>query len=116
MKRLFESMNAAAIETGTPGAVMLYAETAQAMEAYLREVAELTTFPLFLDSPSSEVRLAGCRMRLMIWVLGDRIVYNSLSAGATKRSWKESRIQGSKPRSFWHLTPRISRPKGKYTF
>ena len=38
------------------------------MEAYLRAAADLTTFPLFLDSPSSEVRLAGCRMRVK-WVL-----------------------------------------------
>ena len=112
MKNLMEAMNGAAIETGTPGAVMLYAETAQAMEAYLRGVVDLTTFPLFLDSPSSEVRLAGCRAAMEMGI-GDRIVYNSLSAGATTSELegiKDSRIKAAVLLAF---NPKDIQTKGK---
>jgi len=112
LKRLIETMNAAAVETGTPGAVMLYAETAQAMEAYLREVSELTTFPLFLDSPSSEVRLAGCRAAHDMG-LGDRIVYNSLSAGATSEELEGIKDSGIRASVLLAFNPKDIQTKGK---
>lgn len=110
--RLFNSMNAASIETGTPGAVMLYAETEQAMESYLREAADLTTFPLFLDSPSSDVRLAGC------WIahemgIADRVVYNSLSAGATKPELEGIKDSGIKAAVLLAFNPKDIQTKGK---
>jgi tetrahydromethanopterin S-methyltransferase subunit H len=112
LKKLIETMNGAAIETGTPGAVMLYAETAQAMEAYLRDVADLTTFPLFLDSPSSEVRLAGCRAAVEMGI-GDRIVYNSLSAGATTVELEGLKDSGIKAAVLLAFNPKDIQTKGK---
>ena len=98
LKKLFDVMDVSASETGTPGAVMLYAETAQAMEAYLRAAADLTTFPLFLDSPSSEVRLAGCQIAGEMGI-GDRVIYNSLSWSFKRRAiWGQGcRHQSSGP-------------------
>ena len=112
LKKLIEAMNGAAIETGTPGAVMLYAETAQAMEAYLRDVADLTTFPLFLDSPSSDVRLAGCSAAMEMGI-GDRIIYNSLSAGATKEELNGVKDSGIKAAVLLAFNPKDIQTKGK---
>jgi tetrahydromethanopterin S-methyltransferase subunit H len=73
----------AADETGCPAALMIYAETERAMASYLEQVAELSSLPLFVDAPLPEVRLAGLsRAREM--GLGNRVVYNTLSAGTTE--------------------------------
>lgn len=73
---------AAMEETSTPGGVMLFAETAEAMEAHLRRVADLTSLPLFIDSPSVDVRLMGAKIAGEIGI-SERVIYNSISAGAS---------------------------------
>ncbi len=112
LRKLFDVMDVSASETGTPGAVMLYAETAQAMEAYLRAAADLTTFPLFLDSPSSEVRLAGCQIAGEMGI-GDRVIYNSLSAGASKEELYGVKDAGIKAAVLLAFNPKDIQTKGK---
>ncbi|MGD1061352.1 MAG: tetrahydromethanopterin S-methyltransferase subunit H [Methanomassiliicoccales archaeon] len=74
----FES---ASEETGVPGGVMAYAETNEAMSSYLHQVADLTDLPIFIDSPSWNVRIAGCEEANAAG-LHDRVVYNTINAGA----------------------------------
>jgi tetrahydromethanopterin S-methyltransferase subunit H len=111
-ERLLGAMSAASEETGTPGGVMLYAETAEAMDAYLRAAADLTTFPLFVDSPSAEVRLAGCRAAKAMGI-EDRIVYNSLSAGATEEEISGLKDSGVKAAVLLAFNPKDIQTKGK---
>jgi tetrahydromethanopterin S-methyltransferase subunit H len=112
LKKLFDVMDVAESETGTPGAVMLYAETAQSMEAYLRAAADLTTFPLFLDSPSSEVRLAGCHTAGEMGI-GDRVIYNSLSAGTSREELCGVKDAGIKAAVLLAFNPKDIQTKGK---
>jgi len=46
-------------ETGSPAALMIYAETVESMASYLDNVSDLSDLPLFVDSPSPEVKLGG---------------------------------------------------------
>ena len=78
LNRLHSAMD----ETNVPAAIMVYAETKQAISAHLHQVADLTKLPLFVDSPSWEVRVSGCSEASRIGVL-DRVVYNTLNAGLT---------------------------------
>jgi tetrahydromethanopterin S-methyltransferase subunit H len=112
LDRLLSTMNGAASETGTPGGVMLYAETAQAMETYLRAVTDLTTLPLFLDSPSSGVRLAGSHIAEEMGI-GDRVIYNSLSAGASKEELDGIKDAGIKAAVLLAFNPKDIQTKGK---
>jgi tetrahydromethanopterin S-methyltransferase subunit H len=111
-ERALGAMNEAAAETETPGAVMLYAETAPAMESYLRAAVDLTTFPLLVDSPSAEVRLAGCRAAGEMGI-GDRIVYNSLSAGVTGEELNGIRDSGITAAVLLAFNPKDIDTKGK---
>jgi tetrahydromethanopterin S-methyltransferase subunit H len=81
-EKCVEGFNAAALETHTPSALMLFAETPQAIRAHLQKAASLTSVPLLLDSPSAEVRLAGVRSAEEMGI-GDRVIYNSIHAGTT---------------------------------
>jgi tetrahydromethanopterin S-methyltransferase subunit H len=81
-EKCLEGFNHAALETQTPTALMLFAETPQAMRAYLQMAADLTTAPLLIDSPSAEVRLAGVKHAEEMGI-GSRVIYNSIHAGTT---------------------------------
>lgn len=81
-EKCIEGFNAAAFETNTPTALMLFAETPNAILAYLQKAADLTSVPLLIDSPSSIVRLAGVRYAQEAG-LGERVIYNSIHAGTT---------------------------------
>lgn len=111
-ERLLGSMNAAAEETSTPAAVMLYAETAEAMASYLRSACDLTAFPLFIDSPAPLVRLGGCRAAGEMGI-GDRVVYNSLSAGATEEELSGIKDAGVRAAVLLAFNPRDLQAKGK---
>jgi tetrahydromethanopterin S-methyltransferase subunit H len=75
---------------------MIYAETVESMASYLDKVSELSDLPLFIDSPSPEVKLGGAVKAGEIG-LGDRIVYNSLNAGTSPDEL--ARLRDSKIRS-----------------
>ena len=81
-EKCLEGFNQAAQETHTPTALMLFAETPKAIRAYLEKAADLTPVPLLIDSPSSEVRLAGIKYAQEVGI-GKRVIYNSIHAGTT---------------------------------
>ncbi len=81
-EKCLEGFNEAARETNTPTALMLFAETPDAIKAYLQKAVDLTPVPLLIDSPSAEVRLAGIKHAHEIGA-GDRVIYNSIHAGTT---------------------------------
>jgi tetrahydromethanopterin S-methyltransferase subunit H len=83
LEKALTQLEQAARETSTPAAVMLFAETEKAMCSYLEQLADRVEAPLFLDSPSKEVRLAGARKAVEMGIQ-DRTIYNTLNAGVTE--------------------------------
>jgi tetrahydromethanopterin S-methyltransferase subunit H len=82
LRRVLDDLHDAMIETSSPASLMIYAETKEAMASYLEKVAGLSDLPLFIDSPSPDVRISGA-VAAGEMGLGDRIVYNSLNAGTS---------------------------------
>ncbi|MDW5562315.1 MAG: hypothetical protein SA339_03740 [Methanomassiliicoccus sp.] len=111
-ERLLTSLAAAAEETSTPGGVMLFAETAEAMEAHLRKAVDLTSMPLFIDSPSAEVRLSGARAAREMGI-SERVIYNSLSAGTTSEELEAVRDARVTAAVLMAFNPRDTDLKGK---
>jgi tetrahydromethanopterin S-methyltransferase subunit H len=85
-EKCIEGFNDAALETQTPTALMLFAETPKSIRAYLQKAADLTSVPLLIDSPSSEVRLSGVEYAQEAGI-GSRVIYNSIHAGTTEEEW-----------------------------
>lgn len=77
---LLEKYERATVDTSTPSAVMVYAETAEAFHSYLQLVADRIPSPIFIDSPHRETRLDGARIAAEMGIAG-RIIYNSIHAG-----------------------------------
>ena len=77
---VLREMDNARIATGTPAALMVYAETAQAMRSYVRLLSGITRLPLFIDSPAWRVRIEGVQEAEDMGI-SDRVVYNTLNAG-----------------------------------
>lgn len=67
---------------GCPSALMVYAESAVAARKYLEVVCDKVPGPIFIDSGSSEVRLAFLRQAEEMGIL-ERVVYNTINAGIT---------------------------------
>jgi tetrahydromethanopterin S-methyltransferase subunit H len=111
-ERLLSAMTGAMEETSTPGGVMLFAETAEAMEAHLEKAADLTSGPLFIDSPSVQVRLSGAMMAKEMGIAG-RVIYNSLSAGTTEQELEGIRDSGITAAVLMSFNPRDVELKGK---
>jgi len=82
LKNILSDHRQAMEETGSPAALMLYAETVESMSSYLEKVSESSDVPLFIDSPSPEVRIGGA-VKAGEMGLGERVVYNSLNAGTS---------------------------------
>ncbi|MBI0583037.1 MAG: hypothetical protein ISF22_02285 [Methanomassiliicoccus sp.] len=111
-ERLLSQAKMAEEETSAPGGIMLFAETAEAMEVYLRKAADLTSLPLFIDSPSAEVRLSGARVAGEIGI-ARRVVYNSLSAGAAAEELEGIKDSGIDAAVLLAFNPRDTGLKGK---
>jgi tetrahydromethanopterin S-methyltransferase subunit H len=111
-EKLLSSLDGAMGETSTPGGVMLYAETPEAMEAHLRKASDLTSLPLFIDSPSAEVRLSGARVAGEMGI-AERVVYNSLSAGTTGQELEGISDSGITAAVLMSFNPRDVELKGK---
>ncbi len=105
-------IESAAEATGTPAALMLYAETPESIASYLDKVSEMTDLPLFIDSPSPDVRLSGAR-RAVENGLGERAVYNSLSAGSSPDEIRQLGEIGLKAAVLLAFNPRDLGVKGK---
>ena len=105
-ERLLALKSAAMEETSTPGGVMLFAETAEAMEMHLRRAADITSMPLFIDSPSVDVRLGGRGSRTRSASRsGSSITPSPLAF--PRGSLKPSVTLASPPPSSWRSTPPI---------
>ncbi|MGE4274538.1 MAG: hypothetical protein AB7E27_00575 [Candidatus Methanomethylophilaceae archaeon] len=74
-------------ELGQPVAYMLYSETETAARSYLEVMAELSSAPLFLESPRAEVKRAGMAAGAEMGI-SERLVYNSLNAGSSEEEWR----------------------------
>lgn len=83
LKRLalvIQDLDVARKATNTPMALMVYAETEEAMHQEVRLLADLTKLPLFIDSPSWQVRLEGMRAAEESGISA-RAIYNTINAG-----------------------------------
>ena len=105
-------LESAVDETGTPSGVMLYAETEEAMRSYLHQVADLTELPIFVDSPSWQVRVAGCAEANAVG-LGGRVVYNTVNAGVGQKELEGMREAGVKAAVLLGFNPMDITLKGK---
>jgi tetrahydromethanopterin S-methyltransferase subunit H len=112
VERLVDDVLAAAEETACPTALMVFAETPRCMERHLETVAGIFAGPLFIDSPSPEVRIAGINKAKDMGI-SDRVIYNTINAGVTEeelRSLKENGIRSSVLLAF---NPGDTQAKGK---
>jgi tetrahydromethanopterin S-methyltransferase subunit H len=91
---------------------MLFAETPEAMEAHLRRAVDLTSLPLFIDSPSVPVRLTGARLAREMGI-AERVVYNSLSAGTTEQELEGIKDAGITAAVLLSFNPMDVELKGK---
>lgn len=112
LERVLSDLEEAASSTSFPASLMLYAETAEAISSYLEMVSGLTDLPLFIDSPSPEVRIGGA-MRAREMGLEDRVVYNSLSAGTSPDELAGLRDSGVKAAVLLAFNPVSLGAKGK---
>jgi tetrahydromethanopterin S-methyltransferase subunit H len=111
-EKLLSDLRAASDETGVPAAVMIYAETPQAMESHLGNVVDHTDLPLFIDSPSAAVRLAGAFKAKEMGVT-DRIIYNTLNAGVTEEELASLNESGVRAAVLLAFNPSDIQAKGK---
>jgi len=109
---LLNRMQKASEETRTPAAVMVYAETERAMHSHVANVADLTSLPIFIDSPSAKVRVSGCMEARRLGLL-DRIVYNSLNAGVTQEELEGISASGVSAAVLLAFNPQGIDVKGK---
>jgi tetrahydromethanopterin S-methyltransferase subunit H len=111
-ERLLGEMQSASDETGCPVAIMLYAETAQSIQRYLDRIPELFGGPIFIDSPSPEVRIAGIRRARQSGIEG-RVIYNTINAGVTEQELCAIKDNGIKNAVLLAFHPGDIQAKGK---
>ncbi|MEM0449562.1 MAG: hypothetical protein QW520_07065 [Methanomassiliicoccales archaeon] len=87
VEMLLEQSERASLETGCPYAIMIYGETKKAIRNYLEIISDLFSGPIFIDSPSAEVRIAGINWAKEAGI-EDRIVYNTINAGIKPEEWE----------------------------
>lgn len=93
LTHLIQELDAARNATCTPMALMVYAETQEAMRQEVRLLADLTQLPLFIDSPSWQVRLEGINAAEESGI-SDRVIYNTINAGTGKEELEGIRQAG----------------------
>ncbi len=74
-------------KTGIPGMLDVVAMTSQAMTRYIDLMAEITDRPFLLDSPDTDVRIAGIKYANETG-LEKRIIYNSLTIDSKENELK----------------------------
>ncbi len=85
--QLIEEQDRMSRLTGNPAMVQIVAESAPAMIRYIDLVADATSAPFLIDSPSHEVRTAGLRHAEEVGLV-DRTVYNSINISVTDSELK----------------------------
>lgn len=112
LEEVLDKLHRTMEETGTPSALMLYGETSEAISKYLRMMAERTELPLFIDSASPEVRLAGVRTASEMGIL-ERVVYNSINSGSTQEELESIQELGLRNAVLLAFSPKNFGLKGK---
>jgi len=112
VERLIGDMARASDETGCPTALMVFAETERCMRSHLEKVADAFKGPLFIDSPSAEVRIAGI-VRAKEMGIHQRVVYNTINAGVAEKELQALRDNGVRSAVLLAFNPGDIQAKGK---
>ncbi|MDD1746957.1 MAG: hypothetical protein LUQ16_04260 [Methanomassiliicoccales archaeon] len=112
VERLVGDLARAAEETGCPTALMVYAETERCMRSHLEKVADAYQGPLFIDSPSADVRIAGVVKANELGVQ-KRVIYNTINAGVTDKELEALRRNEVKSAVLLAFNPGDIQAKGK---
>jgi tetrahydromethanopterin S-methyltransferase subunit H len=112
VERLVGDMAVASDETGCPTALMVYAETEMCMRNHLEKVADSFKGPIFIDSPSAEVRIAGVVKAKELGV-HKRVIYNTINAGVTEKEFDALGNNGVKSAVLLAFNPGDIQAKGK---
>ncbi len=112
LEKLLGDVSRASEETGCPTALMVFAETERCMRSHLENVAEAYDGPLFIDSPSADVRIAGV-VRAREMGVHDRVVYNTLNAGVAEKELKALKENGVRSAVLLAFNPADLQAKGK---
>ena len=112
VERLIGDMARASDETGCPTALMVFAETERCMRSHLEKVADAFKGPLFIDSPSAEVRIAGI-VRAKEMGIHQRVIYNTINAGVAEKELQALRDNGVRSAVLLAFNPGDIQAKGK---
>ena len=112
VERLIGDMARASDETGCPTALMVFAETERCMRSHLEKVADAFKGPLFIDSPSAEVRIAGL-VRAKEMGIHQRVIYNTINAGVAEKELQALRDNGVRSAVLLAFNPGDIQAKGK---
>ena len=112
VERLLGDMTRASEETGCPTALMVYAETERCMRSHLATIADAYKGPLFIDSPSADVRIAGV-IKAKELGIQQRVVYNTINAGVTDKELEALQHSGVKSAVLLAFNPGDIQAKGK---
>jgi len=112
MEKLLAAFESASEETGSPAGIMVYAETERSICTHLEKVADLFKGPIFIDSPSAEVRVAGV-IRAKQMGIEDRTIYNTINAGVTEAELTAIKEHGISSSVLLAFNPGDIQAKGK---
>jgi tetrahydromethanopterin S-methyltransferase subunit H len=112
VERLLGELAQASAETGAPTALMIYAETERSMSGHLEKVSNAYDGPLFIDSPSADVRIAGITKAKDLGIQR-RVVYNTINAGVTERELESLKRSGVRSAVLLAFNPGDVQAKGK---
>jgi tetrahydromethanopterin S-methyltransferase subunit H len=112
VERLVGDMARASDETGCPTALMVFAETERCMRSHLEKVADAFKGPLFIDSPSAEVRIAGLTKAKEMGIQ-ERVIYNTINAGVAEKELQALRDNGFRSAVLLAFNPGDIQAKGK---
>jgi tetrahydromethanopterin S-methyltransferase subunit H len=112
VERLIGDMARASDETGCPTALMVFAETERCMRSHLEKVADAFKGPLFIDSPSAEVRIAGL-VGAKEMGIHQRVIYNTINAGVAEKELQALRDNGVRSAVLLAFNPGDIQAKGK---
>lgn len=112
LERLIGDMDRASDETGCPTALMVFAETERCMRSHLEKMGDAFKGPLFIDSPSADVRIAGLAKAKEMGIQ-QRVIYNTLNAGVAERELQALKDNGVRSAVLLAFNPGDVQAKGK---
>ncbi|MDD1748199.1 MAG: hypothetical protein LUQ16_10600 [Methanomassiliicoccales archaeon] len=112
VERLVGDMARASDETGCPTGLMVFAETERCMRSHLEKVADAFKGPLFIDSPSADVRIAGL-VKAKEMGIQERVIYNTINAGVAEKELQALQDNGVRSAVLLAFNPGDIQAKGK---